>query len=164
MEFTQRPQEEAQQTVCCPSLICFIGLLIKGLLTFWMISHANAEYIFSILETHSWHTSCTASSQRRVILYKGMSRHMLQPLWVWLGMAGQTSPTVEMWCKEHARRGFSFEHTSLNYTILELPRERGNSSLLHPVKFNIDIWHFLSWSWNSYWHTSCQLRTTRVTC
>jgi len=53
MEFTQRPQEEAQHTVCCPSLICFISLLIKGLMTFQMISHANAEYIFSILETHS---------------------------------------------------------------------------------------------------------------
>jgi len=92
MEFTQRPQEEAQHTVCCPSLICFISLLINGLMTFRMISHDNAEYIISILETHSWHMSFKASSQIRVILYKGRSRNILQPLWVWLGMCWRDKP------------------------------------------------------------------------
>jgi hypothetical protein len=70
-----------------------------------------------------------------------------------------------MWYKERAGHGFSFEHMCLNYTILDLPRERGHSSWLHPVKFNRDNWHFVSWSWNNYWQTSHhQLRTTRVTC
>jgi len=92
MEFTQRSQEEALHTVCCPSSICFVSLLIKGLSTFWMISHAIAEYVFSVLETHSWRTSYTASSQKRVILYKGRSRHIPQPLWVWLGMFWTDKP------------------------------------------------------------------------
>jgi hypothetical protein len=78
---------------------------------------------------------------------------------------GQTSPSVEIRFKEHAGYPFGFEHTGLNYAIHDLPRERGHSSWLYPVNFNKDSWDILSWSWNSYWHTSrYDLRTTRVAC